>query len=147
MKQQLELSEYLEQQLQLIIKSKNEYKVIFNKLKNIDKYKDQIRKEIITKNKIEIQSIINESKEIINNYINEAVKNSYLKIKEFLDRDIKQIKEDIIDKNKVLKNSENIIINENLSSLILEELIKERILSNDRVEILKKRAVIRSKKS
>lgn len=146
LKQQLELSENLERQLQLIINSKKEYKVIFNKLKNLDKFKDQIREEIIMENKVEIKSVINESNEIINNYIHDAVENSYKKLKKYVDREIEQIKNRIIDKNLVLQNSDNTLLNQNLSYLLMEELIKERILSNDRVEILKKRASIRLKK-
>lgn len=146
LKQQLELSENLERQLQLIINSKKEYKVIFNKLKNLDKFKDQIRKEIIMENKVEIKSVINESNEIINNYIHDAVENSYKKLKKYVDREIEQIKNRITDKNLVLQNSDNTLLNQNLSYLLMEELIKERILSNDRVEILKKRASIRLKK-
>ena len=50
-----------------------------------------------------------------------------------------------IDKDLVLKNQRSIFFNEQLYDLLMEELIKERIISNERVEIIKKRASIRTK--
>ena len=84
LKQQMQLAENLEKQLQMIIDSKKEYKVFFNKLKEMDKFKDRILKDISKENKIKIQSIIDESNEIINKHIHDAVENSYRQVKKRL---------------------------------------------------------------
>lgn len=146
LKQQLELAEHLERQLQMIIDSKKEYKALFNKLKNLDKFKDSILKEIAKENKIKIQSIIDQSNEIINKHIHDAVENSFKKVKKYVDRAIEQFQDTSFDKESVLKNSKNILFNEQLCILLMEELVRERILSNEKVDILVKRASIRAKK-
>jgi len=146
LKQQLELAEHLERQLQMIIDSKKEYKALFNKLKNLDKFKDSILKEIAKENKIKIQSIIDQSNEIINKHIHDAVENSFKKVKKYVDRAIEQFQDTSFDKESVLKNSKNILFNEQLCILLMEELVRERILSNEKVDILTKRASIRAKK-
>lgn len=146
LKQQLELAEHLERQLQMIIDSKKEYKALFNKLKNLDKFKDSILKEIAKENKIKIQSIIDQSNEIINKHIHDAVENSFKKVKKYVDGAIEQFQDTSFDKELVLKNSKNILFNEQLCILLMEELVRERILSNEKVDILTKRASIRAKK-
>ncbi|MCK4415632.1 MAG: hypothetical protein KAU84_00620 [Thermoplasmatales archaeon] len=146
LKQQLELAEHLERQLQMIIDSKKEYKALFNKLKNLDKFKDSILKEIAKENKIKIQSIIDQSNEIINKHIHDAVENSFKKVKKYVDGVIEQFQDTSFDKELVLKNSKNILFNEQLCILLMEELVRERILSNEKVDILTKRASIRAKK-
>ncbi len=146
LKQQLELAEHLERQLQMIIDSKKEYKVFFNKLKDLDKFKDRVLKEIAKENKIKIQSIIDQSNEIINKHIHDAVENSFKKVKKYVDKAVDQSKDVRFDKDLVLKNSKKILLNEQLCVLLMEELVRERILSNEKVDILTKRASIRAKK-
>lgn len=146
LKQQMQLAEHLEKQLHMIIGSKKEYKALFNKLEELNKFKDRILKEIAKENKIKIQSIIDESNEIISKHIYDAVENSFGQVKRYVDRAIDQSKDVHFDKDLVLKNSKNILFNEQLCILLMEELIRERILSNERVDILKKRASIRAKK-
>jgi len=146
LKQQLELAEHLNRQLQLIIDTKKDYKAIFNKLKDLDKFKDKILKEIIKENRIKIQSIINESAEIINKHLQESVEYNNEKIKSYIDKKIDQLKDKLIEKELILKNSKNILFNEQLCLILLEELVRERIFSNERVEIIQKRALIRAKK-
>lgn len=146
LKQQLELAEHLERQLQMIIDSKKEYKAFINKLKNLDKFKDRIQKEIAKENKVKIQSIIDQSDEIIDKHIHDAVENSFKKVKKYVDRAIEQFQDARFDKELALKNSKNIIFNEQLCILLMEELIRERILSNEKVDILTKRASLRAKK-
>ncbi|UCD14255.1 MAG: hypothetical protein JSW60_02245 [Thermoplasmatales archaeon] len=146
LKQQMQLAENLEKQLQMIIDSKKEYKAFFNKLKEMDKFKDRILKDIAKENKIKIQSIINESNEMISKYIQDAVENSFGQVKKYVDRAMDQFKDTSIDKELILKNSKHILFNEQLCILLMEELVRERVLSPERVDILKQRASIRAKK-
>jgi hypothetical protein len=46
-----------------------------------------------------------------------------------------------------LKNSENVVFTEHLCNLLMEELVRERIFSKEKIEILSKRASIRAKDS
>lgn len=145
LKQQMELAEHLEKQLQLVIDSKKQYKGLFTKLKELDKFKDTILKEINKQNKIEIKSIMDQSNEIIDKHIHDSVEIRYQQVKKYVDREIAKSKDTEIDKNIVLKNTRGIFFNEQLCNLLMDELIKERVLSNERVEIIKKRASIRTK--
>jgi uncharacterized protein YebE (UPF0316 family) len=51
LKQQMALAEQLDKHLQRIIVSEKEQKKLFNKLKKLDEYKDEIRKDLEMKNK------------------------------------------------------------------------------------------------
>jgi len=144
LKQQMELAEHLEKQLQMVIDSKKQYKVLFNKLKELDKFKENILKEIAKENKSEIKSIMDQSSKIIDKHIHDSVKNNIQEVKRYVDSEIAKSKDMAIDKNLVLKNSKSISFNEQLCNLIMEELVKERVLSNERVDIIKKRASIRT---
>jgi conjugal transfer/entry exclusion protein len=145
LKQQMELAEHLNKELQMFIDSKKEYKGLFNKLKELDKFKEKTLKEINKQNKIEIKSNMDQSHEIIDKHIHESVEKSVQKVKTYVDKEIAKSKDKEIDINLVSKNSKSIYFNEQLSELLIEELIKERIISNERAEIIKKRASIRAK--
>jgi len=144
LKQQMELAEHLEKQLQMVIDSKKQYKVLFNKLKELDKFKENILKEIAKENKSEIKSIMDQSSKIIDKHIHDSVKNNIQEVKRYVDSEIAKSKDMAFDKNLVLKISKSISFNEQLCNLIMEELVKERVLSNERVDIIKKRASIRT---
>jgi CHASE3 domain sensor protein len=145
LKQQIELSENLERQLQLIINSKKEYKVILNKLKQLDKFKDDIQKKIIHENKLKIQSSIEDVHKKLKKRIHDDHVSNFNRIKKYVNEKIDQIQKN---RNSELinKNFKNIIYNEQLCLLLMEELIRERIFSNERIDILQKRASIRAKK-
>lgn len=145
LKQQMELAEYLEKQLQMVIDTKKDYKALFNKLKDLDKFKESILKEIAKKNKIEIKSIINESNELINKNIQNKIEKSNEKLKIYLEKELSKYKNMLENKELILKNSNKINFNEQLNNILLEELANERVLTNERIEILKKRASIRAK--
>ena len=145
LKQQMEMAEYLNKELQLVIDSKKQYKGLFNKIKDLDKFKEKALKEINKQNKIEIKSIVDQSQKIIDKQVQKAVENSYQKVMRYIDMEIAKSRTNNIDKDLVLKNQRSIFFNEQLYDLLMEELIKERIISNERVEIIKKRASIRTK--
>ena len=145
LKQQMEMAEHLNKELQLVIDSKKQYKGLFNKIKDLDKFKEKTLKEINKQNKIEIKSIMDQSQKLIDKQVQKAVENSYQKVKTYVDREIAKSKDKEFDINLVLKNSKSIYFNEQLSELLIDELIKERIISNERAEIIKKRASIRAK--
>lgn len=145
LKQQMALAEQLDKHLQRIIVSEKEQKKLFNKLKKLDEYKDEIRKDLEMKNKMEIKSSIDKSKVTINKKIDDAIEKNLGKIQKQMDETSNQLQQIGIVRNLALKNSENIIFTEQLCYLIMEELVRERVFSKEKIEILSKRASIRAK--
>ena len=144
LKQQMELADQLEKQLQMVIDTKKEYKTLFNKLKKIEIFKEDLFKEISKKNKIEIKSVINESNDLINEYIKNAIDKSNKNLKKYFENELNKLKNNQINQELFLKNLKKINYNEQLMNLLMEELLKERLISHERMEIIKKRASIRS---
>jgi hypothetical protein len=89
---------------------------------------------------------MDQSNEIINKQIHDFVDNSFKKIKKYVDKTIEQFQDASFDKELILENSKRILFNEQLCILLMEELVRERILSNEKIDILTKRASIRTKK-
>ena len=145
LKQQMALAEQLDKHLQRIIVSEKEQKKLFNKLKKLDEYKDEIRKDLEMKNKKEIKSSIDKSKEIINKKIDDAIEKHLGKIQKQMDEISNKLKQIETVKDLALKNSENVVFTEHLCNLIMEELVRERVFSKEKIEILSKRASIRAK--
>lgn len=145
LKQQMALAEQLDKHLQRIIVSEKEQKKLFNKLKKLDEYKDKIKKDLEMKNKIEIKSSIDKSKVTINRKIDDAIKKNLGKIQKQMDEISNQLQQIEIVRDLALKNSENVIFTEHLCNLIMEELVRERVFSKEKIEILSKRASIRAK--
>ncbi len=144
LKQQMELAQNLEKQLQIVIDSKKEYKTLFNKLKKIESFKEDTLKEINKKNKIEIKSIINESQDLINDYIKNAIDKSSKNLRKYIDNEINKLKNEQINQELFLKNLKKIHYNEHFNQLLVEELLKERVISQERMDIIRKRASIRA---
>jgi hypothetical protein len=147
LKQQMALAEQLDKHLQRIIVSEKEQKKLFNKLKKLDEYKDEIRKDIEMKNKKEIKSSIDKSKETINKKIDDAIEKHLGKIQKQMDKISNQLQQIEIVRDLALKNSENVVFTQHLCNLIMEELVRERVFSKEKIEILSKRASIRAKDS
>jgi len=145
LKQQMALAEQLDKHLQRIIVSEKEQKKLFNKLKKLDEYKDEIRKDLEMKNKKEIKSSIDKSKEIINKKIDDAIEKHLGKIQKQMDEISNKLKQIETVKDLAFKNSENVVFTEHLCNLIMEELVRERVFSKEKIEILSKRASIRAK--
>ena len=72
LKQQMQLAENLEKQLQMVIDTKKEYKTLFNKLKKIDNFKDEVIKEISKANKMEVQALLSQTDDLIGQEVNIA---------------------------------------------------------------------------
>jgi len=147
LKQQMALAEQLDKHLQRIIVSEKEQKKLFNKLKQLDDFKDNIQKELEMRNKKEIKSSIDKSKELINKKIDDAIEKNFEKIQKQMDTISTQLQQIEAVNNLVAKNTENLVFLEQLCNLLMEELVRERIFSNEKIEILSKRASIRAKEA
>jgi hypothetical protein len=144
LKQQMQLAQNLEKQLQMVIDTKKEYKTLFNKLKRIDKFQENLLKEISKKNKIEMKSIFDNSHELINEYVKKSIDKNNKNMKKFFENELKKLENNQIDNELFQKLSKKINFIEQLNLLLMEELLKERVISNERLEIIKKRASIRA---
>ena len=144
LKQQKALAEQLDKHFQRIIPSLKEQKKLFAKLKELDTFKDNIQKDIEIKNKKEIERIVNQAKERINKKIDTAVEKYLGEIQQKMDILSEQIQEIETVNELIQKNTENIAFVKHLCIILMEELVRDRVFSKEKIEILSKRASIRA---
>jgi len=145
LQQQMDLAKQLDKHLDRIIVSEKEQKKMFKKLKDLDNYKEEIKKEIDKEIREELKTYKNQSKETIRNKINDAIEKNLGMLQQQMDElqsDLKDIKEL---QNIVINATKKSVYAEQLGDILVEELIRERVLSRDKTDIIKKRAIIRSK--
>ena len=145
LKQQMNMAQQLDKHLDRIIVSEKEQKKMFKKLKDLEKYKEEIKKEIDREIREELKTHKNKSKETIIRKIDDAIEKKLgglQKQMNDLKTELMKIKEL---KDLVLQATKNAIYSEQLSDLLVEELVRERVFSKDRVDIISKRASIRTR--
>jgi len=145
LKQQMEAAQQLDKHLDRIIVSEKEQKKMFKKLKDLDKYKEEIKKEIDREIREELKTHKNKSKETIRKKIDDAIEKKLGQLQKQMDElktELMEIKEL---KDLVLQATKNAIYSEQLSDLLVEELVRERVFSKDRIDIISKRASIRTR--
>jgi len=145
LQQQMDLAKQLDKHLERVIVSEKEQKKMFKKLKELDSYKEEIIKEIDKEIREELKIYKNQSKETIRNKIDDAIEKKLGMLQQQMDElqsELKEIKEL---QNLVINATKKSVYAEQLSEILVEELIRERVLSRDKTEIIKKRATIRSK--
>lgn len=144
LKQQMELAEQLDKHLQRIIVSEKEQKKMFKKLHELDVYKQEIKKEIDKEIRDEFKQYKTQSKEIILHKIDDAINKHLGKLSKQmndLQKDLLEIKEM---NARVLQAKKNAVYSQQLCSILIEELIRERVFSKEKTEIITKRAGIRT---
>ena len=145
LKQQMDAAQQLDKHLERIIVSEKEQKKMFKKLKDLDKYKEDIKKYLEKEISDELKILKNQSKETIRKKIDDAIEKKVGQ----LQRQMEGLKEElnqILDlKNIVMDATKSAIYSEQLCDILVEELIRERIFSREKTEIITKRASIRTK--
>ncbi len=145
LKQQMELAEQLDKHLERVIVSEKEQKKMFKKLRDLDKYKEEIKKEIDKELRDDLKKYKNQSKETIRNKIDDAIEKNF----GVLQRQMNDLKKELMEikelKDLVLQANKNAIYSEQLSDLLIEELVRERVFSREKTSILTKRASIRTR--
>jgi len=145
LKQQMDLAKQLDKHLERIIVSEKEQKKMFKKLRDLDKYKEEIKKEIDREIRDELKTYKNQSKETIRKKIDDAIEKKLGELQKQMD----DLKTEIMDikelKDLVLQANKNAIYSEQLTDLLIEELVRERVFSRERTSILTKRASIRTR--
>jgi hypothetical protein len=145
LKQQMKMAEQLDKHLERIIVSEKEQKKMFKKLKDLDMYKEEIRKEIIREIREDLTTHKNQLKLSIRNKIDDAIEKNLGKVQKQMSDlhtellEIKKLKDFVIQARK------NSIFSEQLCDILVEELVKDRIFSREKIDIIKKRASIRTK--
>lgn len=145
LKQQMNMAQQLDKHLDRIIVSEKEQKKMFKKLKDLEKYKEEIKKEIDREIREELKTLKNQSKETIRRKIDDAIEKKLGDLQKQMNdlkTELMKIKEL---KDLVLQATKNAIYSEQLSDLLVEELVRERVFSKDRVDIISKRASIRTR--
>lgn len=145
LKQQMNMAQQLDKHLDRIIVSEKEQKKMFKKLKDLEKYKEEIKKEIDREIREELKTHKNKSKETIIRKIDDAIGKKLGDLQKQMNdlkTELMKIKEL---KDLVLQATKNAIYSEQLSDLLVEELVRERVFSKDRVDIISKRASIRTR--
>jgi hypothetical protein len=145
LKQQMDMAEQLDKHLERIIVSEKEQKKMFKKLKDLDIYKEDIRKEVIREIREELATHKNQLKLSIRNKIDDAIEKNLIKLQKQMSDlhaellEIKDLKALVIEARK------NAIYSEQLCDILVEELVRDRIFSREKIDIIKKRASIRAK--
>ncbi len=145
LKQQMNMAQQLDKHLDRIIVSEKEQKKMFKKLKDLEKYKEEIKKEIDREIREELKTHKNKSKETIIRKIDDAIEKKLGDLQKQMNdlkTELMKIKEL---KDLVLQATKNAIYSEQLSDLLVEELVRERVFSKDRIDIISKRASIRTR--
>ena len=145
LKQQMNMAQQLDKHLDRIIVSEKEQKKMFKKLKDLEKYKEEIKKEIDREIREELKTHKNKSKETIIRKIDDAIEKKLGDLQKQMNdlkTELMKIKEL---KDLVMQATKNAIYSEQLSDLLVEELVKERVFSKDRIDIISKRASIRTR--
>ena len=127
LKQQMDMAEQLDKHLERIIVSEKEQKKMFKKLKDLDTYKEEIRKEINREIREELTTHKNQLKVSIQNKIDDAIEKNLGKVQSQmsdLHTELSEIKEL---KALVIQARKNAIYSEQLCDILIEELVRERI--------------------
>jgi hypothetical protein len=144
LKQQMDLASQLDNHLQRIIVSEKEQKKMFKKLHELDEYKQEIKKEIDKEIRDEFKQYKKQSSDIIVHKIDDAITKHLGKLSKQmsdLQKDLQEIKEM---NAQVLQAKKNAVYSQQLCSILIEELIRERVFSKEKTEIITKRAGIRT---
>lgn len=145
LKQQMETASQLDKHLDRIIVSEKEQKKMFKKLKDLDNYKEGIKKDLEKEISDELKILKNQSKETIRKKIDDAIEKKVGELQKQMN-DLKEELDQIIDlKNIVIDATKSSIYSEQLGDILVEELVRERVFSREKTEIIKKRASIRTK--
>ena len=145
LKQQMNMAQQLDKHLDRIIVSEKEQKKMFKKLKDLEKYKEEIKKEIEKEIIEELKTLKNQSKETIRRKIDDAIEKKLGQLQKQMDElktELREIKEL---KDLIMHATKNSIYSEQLSAILVEELVRERVFSKDRIDIISKRASIRTR--
>ena len=145
LKQQMEAAQQLDKHLDRIIVSEKEQKKMFKKLKDLDKYKEEIKKDLEKEITDDLKILKNQSKESIRKKIDDAIEKKVSEMQKQMD-ELRERLNQILDlKDIVLNATKNSIYSQQLCDILVEELVRERIFSREKTEIITKRASIRTK--
>ena len=142
-KQQMDLAEQLNQELQRLQQELKQHKHLINQIKAFESFKETT-----------IQNINHETKKTLNTSLTkthkELQKELHATLKNYLDKHKKQQIPDLSPKlNQLTKQIEELTktshYTKNLLDLLIERLVTDRQLAHDQAEIMKKRAQIRGK--
>jgi len=146
LKEEEEKFKFLRNELARIVETKEQYKGLVKKLKDLDEFKENLDMEIRRENQKRIDETINQAIEKVEREINNSLKSEQKRLDALLSELRDQITEVRGVKDQVRKNKNQAIFDEHLCTILIEELVRERVLSHEEAERIAKRAAIRAKK-
>ncbi len=146
LKEEEEKFKFLRNELARIVETKEQYKGLVKKLKDLDEFKENLDVKIRRENQKRIDETTNEAIEKVNREIKNSLKSEQKRIDSLLEKLKEQITEVSGIKDQVRKNKNQAIFDEHLCTILIEELVRERVLSHEEAERIAKRAAIRAKK-
>jgi hypothetical protein len=144
LKQQMNLLQQMEKELDLLFTSKKELKSLIKKLKDLETFKDTLYRDLKKANADELQTTIKKTQKLVTKTMTDELKKNLGDLTKQIEKTTEQLETVEIMLDQVQKNTKQSIYTKHLCDLLIEELLKERVLSNERAEILSKRASIRT---
>ncbi len=146
LKEEEEKFKFLRNELARIVETKQQYKDLVKKLKDLDEFKESLDVEIRRENQKRIDETVSQAVEKVEREMKNSLKSEQKRIDSLLDSLEEQITEVVGVKDQVRKNKNQAIFDEHLCTILIEELVRERVLSHEEAERIAKRAAIRAKK-
>ena len=146
LKEEEEKFKFLRNELARIVETKEQYKVLVKKLKDLDEFKENLDIQIKRENQKRIDDTIDAALEKVDREIKNSLKAEQKRLNGLLEKLKEQITEVSGIQDQVRKNKNQAIFDEHLCTILIEELVRERVLSHEEAERIAKRAAIRAKK-
>ena len=142
--QQMELANQLNQELQRIQLELKQHKHLIKQLKAFESFKETTIRDINYETHKTVKTTLDKTQKDLKKELN-ALLNAYLEKHQSqqipdLTPDIKKHQQKLDELTKTTRYSEHLL------ELLLNQLLTERVLAHDQVDIIKKRAQIRGKK-
>ncbi len=146
LKQQMETAEQIHKELQHLQLSKKERKQLLKKIKEFETFQQRIEQDLLSKNKQMLQDLLKESTSLIDERVKNALNKRFKPFERSIEAKtapLNQLEQQHEQLSQALQETSYL---RNLVELLIEELIKEHVFSSEKLEILTKRARIRSEK-
>jgi len=146
LKEEEEKFKFLRNELARIVETKEQYKDLVKKLKDLDEFKENLDVEIKRENQKRIDQTIRETIEKVDREMKNSLKSEQKRLQSLFEQLEAQMTEVSGIKDQVRKNKNQAVFDEHLCTILIEELVRERVLSHEEAERIAKRAAIRAKK-
>lgn len=146
LKQQMELAGFLQKELQRLEGSKKQQKAIIKKLDSLDQFKTTFLADLKKENDNILKNGIHTSSKEILHQVEASIDKKLREMKTYVDNSLKILREEQDLGEAVSELTYSLNETRHLLQLALETLVQERIISQERITIITKRASLRASK-